>query len=106
MPIGGIDREIALGVSELLQKPVLENVDFIEINCSIQLDGMVRGITDLKRCILRDLPLISERPLLHIGSSQVRINRPQRVVWIGYVVRPVGEGYRKVWRRKRHASTC
>src|SRR5688500_13072505 len=32
--VSGVDREIFLGPQEFLEEPVLEDVDFIEINCS------------------------------------------------------------------------
>src|SRR5262249_445529 len=77
-----------LSVQELLQKAVLEDVNLVDVERAPEFDGVVADITYFDRRLRRNLTLDAERPLLHIGRAQVRIEGDQTTG--GLCLREVG----------------
>ena len=72
-----VDLEIVLRVNELLQEAVLEDVGLIDVECAPEFDGVVADVADFQRRLWGDLALDAERPLLNVGSAQVRVEGNQ-----------------------------
>src|SRR5262249_21341868 len=69
-----VDRQIGLGVLELVQESVLEDIDFVLVVTAPDPSALVANVTSFQAETLRQLTLDTERPIGHIGRAQVGLD--------------------------------
>ena len=91
------EGEVLLGIKELLQETIFENVNFVDVVRTPCIGGFVAAISYLESRVLEDLALDTETILVHVRAAKVWIGGPETVVRIKQEILPVRNWNFKRW---------